>query len=697
MNIRKRKGILDIEGNGLYHTVTAIHCIVFRDIDTDEVFTWRPHQVWDFPIWAEENVEVFIGHNLIGYDVPTIFRILGYLIPLNKIIDTLVLSRLLRPVSPSIPIKTDNRIGGHSLGAWGVRLGIHKLDYNDWSKYTEEMLIYCIKDTAVNKAVYLELLKESEGFSETSIRLEHKVAQLLFQQEENGFKLDIGIAKKLQETTNNLIQEYLSILDKAFPPEYKLVGTHSPKTLKGTDTLSKVSQRIYNNYTTNPNLKLEVNGFDWDLYELVPFNPGSNNQIAERLLAKGWKPNKFTPKGNPSTDKDTLKDAIETLTHIPEVRLLSEYGIITDRNQKVNKWLELSQVRGDGKVHGKINPIGAGTHRCSHYDDNMANVASVVKSSIPLVNFNSKYGSGTFETFDDLDEDYVYLKQKKDKVEVAVKGLQGGFGWESRSCWIADNKDHCVIGADASGIQLRALAHYMQDAEYTKNLVEGDIHVVNQEAAGIDTRDTAKTFIYAWLLGAGDPKIGTIVGVKPEEVEPLLLWGSDRKKEWGQPLVEYYINRIRKDGLKATKQLVATHIKGFKVKEQFLDRTPALKTLKQEVIPQAAKQGFMIGLDGRKLWIPSEHLAMSLYLQGFEAVIMKLAMCIYSDDLKNKKIDFKQAAFVHDEWCTIAKWKDAETVGQVMVDSIKRAGVLLKSNCPLDGEYRIGKSWANVH
>jgi DNA polymerase I-like protein with 3'-5' exonuclease and polymerase domains len=76
--------------------------------------------------------------------------------------------------------------------------------------------------------------------------------------------------------------------------------------------------------------------------------------------------------------------------------------------------------------------------------------------------------------------------------------------------WNADN--NVLVGCDASSLELRCLAHYMRDDDYTKEVVEGDIHTANQKAAGLETRDQAKTFIYAFIYGAGAAKIGSIVG-----------------------------------------------------------------------------------------------------------------------------------------------------------------------------------------
>ncbi len=236
----------------------------------------------------------------------------------------------------------------------------------------------------------------------------------------------------------------------------------------------------------------------------------------------------------------------------------------------------------------------------------------------------------------------------------------------------------------------------MNDPQYTKQLLEGDIHEVNRIAAGISTRAKAKTFIYAWLLGAGDEKVGTIVGCDENEWEELFDFAKNRKK-WNKTLFEYFINALRDKGRKADRKTVATIIKGFKTKEDFLNRLPALKRFRMEEIPAAAKKGYIIGLDGRKIWVPNEHLTMGAYLQGFEAVVMKQSMKFYQADLRNDNIPFWQCAFVHDENQVKALIEHGQRVGEAGVKGIRDAGEFFKCNLPLDGEYKIGQTWAQTH
>jgi DNA polymerase-1 len=724
-----RRIYLDTEGNGLYPEVTKLWCAVAKDVDSGELFKFHPKErtacsdcsgtghtkgvflcdtcegageliAGDHTEWKEDfeklldETDIVIGHNLIGYDNLAIKKVLDLDIPLSKTVDTLVMSRLFRPVTPpggaiaggtkdpDKPNYVDNRLGGHGLEAYGKRLGFPKQDFDDWSKYQPKMLEYCINDVELGIRIwrYLEEerlglkdpayltgdIKEPVPFSELSIKAEHTTAYYLRQQELNGFKLDKQAATELRDLTGKLLDEMNTELHKHFPPVEKFVKEWEPKLTKA-GALNKSSKRIIKDWICKPatvGYLTDSEGTQYhskyNLYEMQEFNPRSGQQVAARLQSLGWKPKNFTPKGAPATDKNSLKDAVNSLKDAhPEVAFLENYEIVAYNHDKANKWLDI--VQDDGRVHGRINHMGAGTHRCTHSDDNMANIASVKK------------GAGG---------------------EV-LKGLDGQFGWDCRRCWSVD-EGNVLVGADASGIQLRALAHYMNDPTYTNHLLKGDIHVVNQRAAGIQDRPTAKTFIYAWLLGAGDEKIGDIVSVSPEEITPLLRYGMNEKK-YGKPLCQYFSDSLRKVGRKATKEVVAKCVKGYKTKKQFLDRTPALKRLREKDIPAATKQGYLVGLDGRKLWIPSEHLAMSLYLQGFEAVIMKTAIAYFHRELMQREVPFKQVAFVHDEVQIECAPEHAELVGKAVVRGIQRAGNLYKVNCPLDGEYQIGANWAETH
>lgn len=233
------------------------------------------------------------------------------------------------------------------------------------------------------------------------------------------------------------------------------------------------------------------------------------------------------------------------------------------------------------------------------------------------------------------------------------------YGKECRECWtIGDKINRRLVGVDASGIQLRILSHYMNDSAYQFAIINGnkddgtDIHTVNQKAAGFATRDIAKRFIYSWLLGAGYFKIGQIMG-------------EDARA-------------------------------GQRAAEQFLDALPALAAVK--VMASAAfKRGYMIGIDGRRVQIPSEHKALAMYLQAGEATIMKKAYIFAYNRIKKAGLDARIVGIIHDEIQIDCLKEHAEEVGKIVVQCIVDAGLFYKLRCPLNGEAKVGLTWADTH
>lgn len=217
-----------------------------------------------------------------------------------------------------------------------------------------------------------------------------------------------------------------------------------------------------------------------------------------------------------------------------------------------------------------------------------------------------------------------------------------------------------LVGHDASGLELRMLAHYMNDDDYTEAIVNGDLHTINQEMAGLPTRDAAKTFIYAFNYGAGDSKIGSIIGKGARE--------------------------------------------GKAIKYKFLQNNPALANLITNVT-NASSRGYLVGLDGRRLIMRRnpmngqvmKHKALNTLLQGAGSVVMKHAMVLLDGYLKEEGLHSLKVIDMHDEAQYECLPHEAEKHGELAVQSIRDAGVKLNLNCPLDAEYKIGKNWAETH
>jgi DNA polymerase I-like protein with 3'-5' exonuclease and polymerase domains len=567
--------VLDIETN-LAHD--KIHVVVTKDIDTGEVKLWKAA---DNLREYLKGVSLIVMHNGISFDAPVLNRLWKTKIRLNQVYDTLIVSRLLDP----------SRENGHSLEAWGQTLGFHKIDYAKvWTwlmdrpqAYAGECFDlphygllddYCVRDVEVTAKLYLKLVNDfnEKQFSLESLELEQSVAAIIAQQERNGFKLDQIYTTCLLTDIKSRVAEIYERMQSRWPPV--TVERYSDKTGK--------------------RLKDSV----------VTFNPGSRQQIGERLKELGWKPKEFTETGIPKIDETVLAGI-----KIPEAQVIAEYLMLNKRISQIESWMEA--VGKDGRVHGKVITNGAVTGRMTHSSPNMAQIP----------NAGSIYGP------------------------------------ECRECWTVE-EGNVLVGCDASGLELRMLAHYMKDNDYVRTVCEGsskdgtDVHTVNQRAAGLASRDNAKTFIYAFLYGAGDAKIGSIVG------------GSARD--------------------------------GTKLKAKFLQQTPALAKLIERVSKQASK-GWVPGLDGRRIWVRSEHSALNSLLQGAGAIVMKKALVIFDDKRKANNWPVKYVANVHDEAQLECPKDIAEEVGKAFKQSIIEAGEHYKLRCPLDGEYKIGANWRQTH
>ena len=333
--------------------------------------------------------------------------------------------------------------------------------------------------------------------------------------------------------------------------------------------------------------------------QVQAFNPGSRKQIAERLQALGVEFTKLTDKGNIIID-----DAVLNEIDLPEAKLLAEYFLLQKRSGLVKGWLKHLDIT-DGRVHGGVITNGAVTGRMTHRNPNMAQIPST----------NSPYGD------------------------------------VCREVWTVD-EGRKLVGADLSGIELRCLAHYMRDDEYTKELLDGDIHTRNQKAAGLPTRNNAKTFIYATLYGAGPAKIGSIVNGGAKE--------------------------------------------GTKLLNKFFTNLPKLGKLLAKV-KRLGGSGFITGLDGRQLHIRSEHSALNTLLQSCGAIIAKQWCVEMWNEIERQGLDAKLVAFVHDELQWDCAAKDAEKVGQIAVAMAAECGKILGFRLAVGADYSVGTTWKDTH
>ena len=616
----KSTAFFDIETDGL--NATKIHCIcaMLNDGESTVYNFIGDNSDGLFRDWlASEDVDTLIGHNIIGFDVPVLRRLSSFRWDFN-LRDTLVLSRL---HNPSLD-------GGHSLRSWGERLGNYKDDYQGgWENYSTEMLEYCKQDVRVTKALY-ERLNDDTGVNNDAVDLEHNTANIIKTQTDNGMQLNESRAYELLAEMKEKVFDIEDEVHKRFKPLPVWVSLPHPKekTHNKDGSISKryqaqldrgarryIGDDIAGHRTpefNDPYIQDSIEVGDWGYFEHPEFNLGSRQQIAKYLQHFGWRPMAFTEKGSVIVDEKVLKNI-----KIPEAQLIVDYLTITKRVAMVKSWVEAIN-EDTGRIHGNVNPCGAVTGRMTHSKPNCAQV--------PATKHHKKTGE-------------------------VLWGFDGGYGADCRDLWIVP-AGYSLVGCDASGLELRMLAHYMDDTKYTNEILNGDIHTANQKSAGLQTRDQAKTFIYAFLYGAGDAKIG----------------------------------EVSNGGAKHGRML----------KKNFLDNTPALKLLREKVT-QSSEKGWVTGLDGRKLHIRSQHSALNTLLQSAGAVIMKKALVLLDTYATQYKIDYKFVLNVHDEFQCEVRDDQADFFGGLAVGAIVQAGKSFNLNCPLDGEYKVGKTWQQTH
>lgn len=614
----------DIETNAIndwstYSDLHTVHCLSIYDPMIPKMLTFHGESI-ERGLLELQKADRIVGHNVIDFDIPALKKLYGFSPPLVKVLDTLVVSRCVFP-----DLRNDDfgrngfdkaLVGSHSLKAWGHRMGsTTKLTYGEedgaFDSYNDEMRKYCERDVIVTQLLYDYLFKHKP--SKEMIAIEHWFKFVISLQERHGFKFDLDKADVLTAKLMGIRAKLTTDLQNQWKPTEVEMKSPAGWTLT-TD------QATYEGKTKN-DIKLQLKEAGevqalvknavktGNAVKEIPFNPGSRKQIAERLMGLGYE----LPTENDGVSYKVDESVLRGIDH-PIAEDLLSYLLVQKRLGQLAEgkqaWLKLQK---NGVIHGSVNTNGAVTGRCTHSNPNVAQVPSV----------RAEYGSECRELFT----------------------VRNGYK---------------LVGCDASGLELRMLAHYMafyDNGQYAKIVTEGDVHTVNQQAAGLETRDQAKTFIYALLYGAGDEKIGNIAG--------------------------------------GNAQL------GQKLKRKFFSSLPALARLQADVQRKVKHGGELIGLDGRILPIRSSHAALNMLLQSAGAVVMKVALIQLFHLLNGLKWqhgrEYAFVANIHDEFQAEVAPDKAETFGKLAVESIQHAGKQLKLNVRLDGEFKIGNNWAETH
>lgn len=742
-----RSFIFDLETNGLLAEVSRVHCAVAIDIETEEVLDFKPNEIGKF-LELYIHAKRLIGHNAIGYDCAVIQKLYGLPIPsADRLIDTMNLARLVfadikdddyrkakrwkayqtqktlwerqeRPrllqrqleqvanasglcideLSSDVVEKIEVELvigeppiakpkefpgflaGSHSLEAWGYRLGTEKKgDYSKeckakgidpWASWNQDMHDYMIQDGKVTLALWKHLMAEEPTWQ--SILLETRVQLLCSQMERNGWPFDIDKAQRL----------YVELCAERDQLAHDLRSLFPPWTVQLDDFIPK----------RNNKTKGYIAGVAVPRFETIEFNPSSRAHIADRLKDKyGWEPAEYTAGGSPKIDDDVL----QALPY-PEAKDLARYFLVQKRIGQIGEGAQawLKAVTKEGRIHGRYNTNGAPTGRAAHSNPNVAQVPRV----------GSPYGEECRELF------------------TVPKG------WRQ-------------LGADQAGLELRCLGSYIaafDGGAYIEVVLHGDVHWENAKAlmgwaddlaldphnaAHKAARNLAKTFIYAFLYGAGDEKLGSIAGVTDEEAE---AWKADPKhakailallRSLAMRHIPFEDRRSFKDApnelvfkvakshgwVRPSKKALRLTYKGSLLREAFLSKFPALAEL-IKVVKKAAKKKWLKGLDGRKIPVRSEHAALNSLLQSAGALICKQWIVDAEQALIDAGLkhgwdgDFVFLGWIHDELQIAVREGLEAKVEALIVEAARKAGDPFPAwRCPTDGDCKVGSNWAECH
>lgn len=589
--------IFDLETDGLLDEVTKIHCLVIKDSDKDYGMSYFGDDI-ESGLREVMKHPLIAGHNIIKYDIPVIQKLYPWFtIDPSKVFDTLVATRLIWANikdNDNLLLK-EGRLPGKLFGSHSLEAWGYRLgNYKGDYKGGWETFTQEMLDYCIQDVEVTSALYEKIVSKQYSQTALELEHQVAWLMAKQERNGFHFDMKKASDLLSRLVQRRGEL-------ERELKDYFGSWVIQLPPFVPKVNNKT-RGYTK---------GVPIERTKTIEFNPSSRDHIADRLSTLyGWKPTVFTEGGKPQVDEVILGEL-----DYPPCKLLTEYLTVQKRISQLfeggQAWLKCEK---QGRIHGSVNPNGAVTGRATHSYPNISQVPSS----------GSAYGRDCRELF-------------------TVPA-----GWT-------------LVGADASGLELRCLAHYMakyDGGKYGEVLLNGDIHTENQKAAGLSTRAQAKTFIYGFLYGAGDAKVGSIVG--------------------------------------------GTSGDGRKLKDKFLRSLPALKRL-TEAVREASRRGFLIGIDGRQLHVRSAHAALNTLLQSAGAIVCKKWLVLLEEHLSSKYKhgwdgDYAFCAWSHDEVQIACRTPEIATyISEAAPQFVTRAGEAFDFRCPLAGESKMGTTWADTH
>lgn len=653
----KSKIILDIEGDNLYPGVTTLWCAVAIDIETNVETRFYPEDMNKTFTDYLDGCDFIACHHGVGFDFPALKAVLGWE-PKERsyLFDTLIMSKALMCDRP-IPYGASSP---HSVDAWGLRMGIPKPKHEDWSKYSDEMMHRCAEDTRIQYNMFKMLCIEAgfdikyvdprnpKGYRKNgvtwaeSMELEHKSSFIMQQQEDNGVYFHAEQA-----------EGHVTLLTGYAEKQGKYILDQTPMTARQWGGVPVNRPFLKNGHYSSPVLRwysavdegdMRNVGGPFTRIEWHTLNLNSPVQMKEWLFSIGWVPDTWNYKKNKRGREIKDENGVKTPTS-PKITQSSldlidgKLGRCISRRNKANH--KKNQIQGfldrydpeNSRIRAGADVQGTPTKRMRHR----------VVANIPKVTTH--------------DKKLVWFPGKQDPF----------YGTEMRSLFGCP-EGRILLGRDAAGLELRCLAHFMNDEEYTNILLSGDIHMHNTTLAGLPSRAHGKSFIYAFNYGAGAWKLGSIVHPN----------GTDEERER----------------------------EGKRMKSTFLLACPSITKLIKSVT-KAAGRGYLKALDNSKLHIRRDdtgrletYKALNTLLQGAGSLIMTYARIWLHEEIEKRKQlrkDVMKVLDYHDEETYELSPQYEEELSELMIESVVQAGIYFNFNLPLDADAQAGKSWAEIH
>jgi len=618
--------VFDIEADNLLPKLSKFHCAGAIDIDTGEEY-WFMNEEDDFVNFISllYKADVVVAHNAFGYDIPALKKLAHFMgrsfnIDNSKVHCTKIMSQVLNY----------RRFGfGHSLKQWGEFFKDYKGDYQGgFEEFNMEMFDYMKQDVRLGAKVYKYLLKELKTYISkhnskdilSALRSVMELDRIMTEQCENGWLFNKEEAKELVNTIDTKMVEITNFVNpllsgKAVVVDPDTQREHEPITGK------RYAKEKTPTYTKAGKIAAHtINWFGDDMgstiddskimgaYCRVSFESGdigNTDTVKSYLGTIGWKPDEWNWKRvDGQFVKVSAKLTDSSLEPLGDVgKALMEYYTLRSRKSILEGWFD--HIDNNSRLHGDVFNIGTPTFRQTH------------------------------------------------KIIANLPSGKATLGPEFRKLFVSPS-GYKLVSADSAACQLRLLAHYMNDPEFTKQVLEGDIHQMNADIIGC-TRNEAKRFIFAYLYGAGAQKLSG------------------------------YINK----SVNETKKAIAKYKRALPKLVQLVDKcNKAIET-----------RGYIYGLDGRpiKLSRDERHKSLNYLIQGAEAVVMKYTVQMIDEKLNAAGIEFKHLLFYHDEHTVEVKETQAEQARDIIIECFEEAPKKVGINIMTCGDCKIGNDYYEVH